>query len=73
MQASSLSLVMKINICWGFIRVQLFVYKMSIQVLRQHVWGWVGGLSKNADAADALEGRGGSQPEVQKIFSFLRA
>ena len=31
----------------------------SIQVLHQHVWGGVGGLSQNADTADALEGGGG--------------
>ena len=32
----------------------------SVQVLRQHIWGWVGGLCQNANT---LEGREGSKPK----------
>ena len=44
-----------------YTRGEVFDYILgSVQVLRQRVWGGVGGLSRNADTADAGEGVGGS-------------
>ena len=37
----------------------LLITLRSVQVLHQHVWGGLGGLSQNADTADAMKGGGG--------------
>ena len=41
---------------WKRIKDKIDIISLSVQVLHQRVWG---GLSENADTADALEGSGG--------------